>query len=61
MCLNKRIEVYSADAPVVIMGAAFGGGRGSGDGGDRDVLRLSYHAHFFALGAHYNSIVKRQK
>jgi hypothetical protein len=44
-------------------------GKGNGDttadtdgesnaGADAEVLRISYHAHFFALGAHYNSVVK---
>jgi len=54
VCLQKCIEVYSAEAPVLRMGA-------TASGGDGDVLRVSYHAHFFALGAHYNSVVKKQK
>jgi OTU domain-containing protein 6 len=63
LCLGKVIEVYSADAPVLRMGdpdttATATGGADGTESGDGGVLRVSYHAHFFALGAHYNSVVQ---
>jgi OTU domain-containing protein 6 len=47
--LRRRIEVFSADAPVLVLGASEAG----------DPIRLSFHRHYFALGEHYNSIVPR--
>ncbi len=50
--LSRTIEVYAADAPVLRMLPASGD---NSEGGPP--LRISYHAHFFALGAHYNSVI----
>lgn len=60
VCLDKVIYVYSADAPVLRMGGD-GGNTTAAAAADGNVLRVSYHAHFFALGAHYNSIVRIAK
>jgi OTU domain-containing protein 6 len=47
-CLSSPIHVYSANAPMVIMGEEESGA----------ALSLSYHKHYFALGEHYNSVVQ---
>eukprot|EP00919_Chromeraceae_sp_WS-2016_P075175 GHVR01177849.1.p1 GENE.GHVR01177849.1~~GHVR01177849.1.p1 ORF type:complete len:340 (+),score=100.77 GHVR01177849.1:242-1261(+) len=47
--LKVPIEVYSASSPLVVHGEAFGG----------DPIRLSFHKHLLALGAHYNSLIPR--
>lgn len=50
--LSRRVEVFSADMPLVVMGdAAVEGAEGKG------VLRLSYHRKYYDLGEHYNSVV----
>lgn len=47
--LEVPIEVFSATAPTVKLGEEF----------DGTPLRISFHDHYYALGAHYNSIVAR--
>jgi len=52
-CLRRTILVVSADSPTLRMGL---------DDDDDSIssskpLRISYHKHFYALGAHYNSLV----
>mmetsp|Transcript_7444 Transcript_7444/g.10651 ORF Transcript_7444/g.10651 Transcript_7444/m.10651 type:complete len:308 (-) Transcript_7444:8-931(-) len=57
IALDKTIVVYSADsAPLYICKEE---GEGSGNTGDEedDVIRLSYHRHYYALGEHYNSVI----
>lgn len=49
--LQRRIFVYSADAPVLRMGEE------TRLAMEKPPLRLSYHKHFYALGEHYNSVV----
>jgi OTU domain-containing protein 6 len=45
--LRRRIQVFSATMPVVVMGEDF----------DEDgALRVAYHQHAFGLGEHYNSV-----
>jgi OTU domain-containing protein 6 len=46
--LRRRIEVFSATMPVVVLGEEFGS--------DRAALRVCYHHHAFGLGEHYNSV-----
>ena len=58
VCLGMVIEVYGAEAPVLRMGS-----RGASEGAPSDsnndgILRISYNAHFFTLGAHYNSVIR---
>ena len=48
LALKRSIHVYSADSPVMKMGA---------DDDDRPALRLTFHRHYYALGEHYNSVV----
>ena len=67
--LNRTIEVYSADAPVLTMNEDACAGwqetatvqQNSHDDGDDTQalppLRVSFHRHYFALGEHYNSII----
>ena len=71
--LQQSIVVYSADSPVLSMGpedqghereevgarAGTGVEAEEGDAGRRrrPPLRVSYHKHYYALGAHYNSVV----
>ena len=54
MALRRPIHVYSVrqgSEPLIIEeeGAAGNGG---------DPIRLSYHLHYYALGEHYNEVVK---
>eukprot|EP01041_Mallomonas_annulata_P007959 gene7959-16292_t len=44
--LNRKILVYSSNAPVVCMGEEYSGSH---------PIRVTYHRHFYALGEHYNS------
>ena len=58
-CMGVKIHVYSADSPVLLMGV--------GDGEISTTttcaftslppLKISYHKHFYSLGAHYNSVI----
>lgn len=45
--LEAPMEVFSAVSPLLVLGEKYGG----------DPLRLTYHEHYYALGAHYNSLV----
>ena len=47
--LKRTMMIYSADAPVIIMGEEH-------NTLDNLPLKLAYHRHFYALGEHYNSI-----
>jgi len=53
LALHKHIIVYSAQSrePLTIKPE---------DGGndDEEPIRLSYHLHYYALGEHYNQVVK---
>lgn len=33
---------------------------GNNDGNDMEPIRLSYHLHYYALGEHYNQVVKTE-
>lgn len=46
--LEAPMEVFSAVFPPLIVGENFDGS---------PPLRLTYHEHYYALGAHYNSVV----
>ncbi|CAM9920268.1 unnamed protein product [Phaeothamnion confervicola] len=52
--LRMPIEVFSADAPLLVLGEEFGDG---GNGHGPEPLRVSFHNHYYSLGAHYNSVV----
>jgi OTU domain-containing protein 6 len=64
--LNRTIEVYASDTPVLVLNpeAAMetasvnltGDNSDIGDGQEKP-LRVSYHQHYYALGAHYNSVI----
>jgi OTU domain-containing protein 6 len=45
--LKKRIVVYSANQPVLVLGE------------EGDTIRLSYHLHYYSLGEHYNQVVPK--
>ena len=45
--LGRRIQVFSATMPVVVMGEEFP---------PEGALRVAYHRHAFGLGEHYNSV-----
>ena len=47
--LKRTMMIYSADAPVIIMGDEY-------HNLNNLPLKLAYHRHFYALGEHYNSI-----
>jgi OTU domain-containing protein 6 len=47
--LRRPVVVYSADAAPLRLGE---------DENGEDIL-LSYHRHYYALGEHYNSVVKK--
>lgn len=49
--LNKVIKVYSTDSPLEI--------RGTDVDDDDRVITLSFHRNYYALGEHYNSVVKK--
>ena len=59
--LRTPIEVHKADAPVLLMGEDEGGGSGGGGGGGDGVLRVSFHTRYYALGEHFNSVVRRNR
>ncbi|OQR81185.1 hypothetical protein ACHHYP_16684 [Achlya hypogyna] len=46
--LQRPIHVFAAASEVLVMGEEFAGA---------PPLRVSYHLHYYALGAHYNSVV----
>lgn len=48
--LQRKIHVYSADAPLLRMGE-------DTVASDAPPLRISYHKHYYALGEHYNSVI----
>lgn len=50
--LNRQIVVHSAFANDITMGVP---------NNDLEPLRIAYHKHYYALGAHYNSVVKIEK
>eukprot|EP00558_Chaetoceros_sp_UNC1202_P005502 CAMPEP_0197241216 /NCGR_PEP_ID=MMETSP1429-20130617/7315_1 /TAXON_ID=49237 /ORGANISM="Chaetoceros sp., Strain UNC1202" /LENGTH=291 /DNA_ID=CAMNT_0042701017 /DNA_START=25 /DNA_END=900 /DNA_ORIENTATION=+ len=50
--LKKTIMVYSTEGPLEIKSES----AGADDGG---VIRLSFHRQYYALGEHYNSVVKK--
>lgn len=51
--LKRTIVVYSADgAPLRIEGGDTGGEE------EKDDIRLSFHKSYYALGEHYNSVIK---
>lgn len=45
--LEVPMEVFSASSPLLLLGENYEGAP----------LRLTYHEHYYALGAHYNSVV----
>lgn len=45
--LEVPVEVFSATSPPLLLGENFDGAP----------LMLTYHEHYYALGAHYNSVV----
>jgi len=52
--LGRTIVVYSADsAPLCIEGKA-----GDASVDDENAIRLSFHKSYYALGEHYNSVIK---
>lgn len=51
--LERPIRVYSADAPPLTMGEEYDAGEN-----DDNVVRLSFHRHYYALGEHYNAVEK---
>jgi len=52
--LKRTIVVYSADAPPLEI---IGSGGSKEEGGEEDVIRLSFHRNYYALGEHYNCVV----
>ena len=50
--LRTPIEVFSAEADVLVMGAEFG----NEDRESTSKLQLTYHLHYYALGEHFNSV-----
>lgn len=48
--LNTRLEVWRAGASPLEIG-------NDSPGGDENILRVSYHLHYYTLGEHYNSVV----
>jgi OTU domain-containing protein 6 len=53
---GRTIVVYSADAPPLRVGDETDGDT---DKNGEDIL-LSFHRHYYALGEHYNAVVRRQ-
>ncbi|GFH45207.1 hypothetical protein CTEN210_01681 [Chaetoceros tenuissimus] len=51
--LNKTIVVYSTEGPLEIKVEGQ-------DDDEENVIRLSFHRNYYALGEHYNSVVKSQ-
>ena len=51
-CLNRKILIYSADSPLLIMG----GDEVMLDCDNKKPLKIAYHRHYYALGEHYNSV-----
>jgi OTU domain-containing protein 6 len=49
--LECELWVHSADAPIVKMGQEFANQQ-------KPPLQVSFHKHYFALGEHYNSVVR---
>jgi len=49
LACKRPVYVYSTD-PVVVMGEEY-------DGNEAEPIRVSYHRYYYALGAHYNSII----
>ncbi|KAJ4462055.1 putative cysteine proteinase [Paratrimastix pyriformis] len=47
--LRVRVEAYTADGAPLVFGEEF-----------PTILRVSFHKHRYALGAHYNSVVARE-
>lgn len=45
--LKLQIIIFDPESGPLIMGE---------DGKDHDVIRLTYHRHYYALGEHYNSV-----
>lgn len=54
LALHKDIVVYSAQSKDPLIMTPDGGNRDH----DPDPIRLSYHLHYYALGEHYNQVVK---
>jgi OTU domain-containing protein 6 len=52
--LARRVEVFAAGMPVLVMGKGEAGGDGGGPPG---TLRVSFHRSYYTLGNHYNSVV----
>jgi OTU domain-containing protein 6 len=46
--LEKKMIIYAANAPPVIMGEQYD---------NSAIIQLSFHQHYYALGEHYNSVV----
>lgn len=53
--LNKTIVVYSTEGALEIKAEAEGQ-----DDDEENVIRLSFHRNYYALGEHYNSVVNSQ-
>eukprot|EP00535_Pseudo-nitzschia_heimii_P008185 CAMPEP_0197188646 /NCGR_PEP_ID=MMETSP1423-20130617/18199_1 /TAXON_ID=476441 /ORGANISM="Pseudo-nitzschia heimii, Strain UNC1101" /LENGTH=290 /DNA_ID=CAMNT_0042640537 /DNA_START=42 /DNA_END=914 /DNA_ORIENTATION=+ len=55
IALNRPIYVYSVQSgtkPLAIHGAS------DGNQADKEPILLSYHLHYYALGEHYNQVIK---
>lgn len=52
LALKRPVYVYSTD-PVMVMGEEY-------DEDGIDPIRVSYHRHYYALGEHYNSVIKNE-
>jgi len=56
--LKKTIVVYSADSGPLYISCDESGGSKNNDDNDENLIRLSFHRNYYALGEHYNSVVK---
>ena len=63
IALNQPIYVYSVNSgnkPLKIVPPTYEENNNNDDNDDSDnVIRLSYHLHYYALGEHYNQVVKK--
>jgi len=52
-CLHRPIHIYEANAPVLKMGEDSAGSESR-----VEPIIITYHRHYYALGEHYNSVVR---